>query len=194
MRRWARKIWAFFEEYVGSEDHWLPPDNVQIEPPNGVAHRTSPTNIGLALLANLVARDFGYLTLSKALKRINSTVRILGLEHWKGHLYNWYDTQSLLPLEPRYISTVDSGNYVLYLLTLKSGLADTLNKPLIDLEFARGLKDTYNLLLESVDQTTHEQLSGFGEVLDQVLASDEAWNLENWMKLYSSMDGAHFRK
>ena len=185
-RRWARKIWAFFEEFVCIEDHWLPPDNVQIDPPNGVAHRTSPTNIGLALLANLAARDFGYITLSRVQERIKLTLQILEeLDHWKGHLYNWYDTRSLVPLEPRYISTVDSGNFVVYLLTLKSGLSETLNKPLIDLEFVRGLKDTYNLLIEEVGEDYYQELNGFGEALDQVLVSDEAWNFENWMNLLS---------
>ncbi|MFZ3130691.1 MAG: glucoamylase family protein, partial [Desulfosporosinus sp.] len=186
MRRWSRKIWAFFEEFVGSEDHWLPPDNVQIDPPSGVAHRTSPTNIGLALLANLAARDFGYITLARMHERIKHTLQILeGLEHWKGHLYNWYDTKNLVPLAPRYVSTVDSGNFVLYLLTLKSGLFETLNKPLLDQEFARGLKDTFNLLIESVGKDTYEELKHFGQALDQTLASDEAWNFENWMNLLS---------
>jgi len=185
-RRWARKIWAFFEEFVSIEDHWLPPDNVQIDPDKGVAHRTSPTNIGLALLANLSARDFGYITLSKVHERIQSTLQTLeGIDQWNGHLYNWYDTQSLVPLEPRYVSTVDSGNFVLYLLTLKAGLSDTLNKPLIDLEFARGIKDTYNLLMEAVGKDTYEELSEFGQALDQLLVSDEAWNFENWRKLLS---------
>ncbi|TGE36917.1 glycosyl transferase family 36 [Desulfosporosinus fructosivorans] len=186
LRRWARKIWAFFEEFVGSEDHWLPPDNVQIEPPNGVAHRTSPTNIGLSLLANLAARDFGYISLAEVHKRIKNTLEVLeGLDPWKGHFYNWYDTQTLVPLEPRYISTVDSGNFVLYLLTLKAGLTETLSKPLIDREFVRGLQDTYNLLIEAVEKDAYEELNTFGVALDQVLGSDEAWNFENWMKLLS---------
>lgn len=186
LRLWARKTWAFFEEFVCIEDHWLPPDNVQIDPANGVAHRTSPTNIGMALLANLAARDFGYITLSTVHERIKRTLQSLeGLDHWKGHLYNWYDTKSLVPLEPRYVSTVDSGNFVLYLLTLKSGLSEILNKPLIDLEFARGLKDTYILLIEAVGKDTYEELIGFGQALDQVLDSDEAWNFENWMNLLS---------
>jgi len=185
LRRFARKIWAFFEEFVCLEDHWLPPDNVQIDPPNGVAHRTSPTNIGLALLANLSARDFGYLTLGKMLERIEHTLQTLAeLGHWKGHLYNWYDTQSLVPLEPRYVSTVDSGNFVLYLLTLKSGLAQAISdRPLFDLQFARGLKDTYDLLLEAVGQDTYEELGGFEAALDHILGSDEAWNLQSWMNL-----------
>ena len=187
LRRYARKIWAFFEEFVCLEDHWLPPDNVQIEPPNGVAHRTSPTNIGLALLANLSARDFGYITLGTMYERIEHTLQTLeGLGHWKGHLYNWYDTQSLVPLEPRYVSTVDSGNFVLYLLTLKSGLAETISdKPLFDLQFARGLKDTYNLLIEAVGKDAYEELNAFGQALDHVLGADEVWNLQSWMNLLS---------
>ncbi|MDR3602553.1 MAG: glucoamylase family protein [Desulfosporosinus sp.] len=185
LRRFARKIWAFFEEFVDGEDHWLPPDNVQIDPPNGVAHRTSPTNIGLALLANLSARDFGYITLGTMQERIGHTLQTLeGLEHWQGHLYNWYDTQSLVPLEPRYVSTVDSGNFVLYLLTLKSGLAESIReKPLFDHQYVRGLKDTYNLLIEEVGKDTYAELNGFGQALDQVLGSDETWNLQSWMNL-----------
>ncbi|MDR3542889.1 MAG: glucoamylase family protein [Desulfosporosinus sp.] len=186
LRRWARKIWAFFEEFVCLEDHWLPPDNVQIDPQNGVAHRTSPTNIGLALLSNLSARDFGYLTLGTMYERIENTLQTIEeLEHWKGHLYNWYDTQSLVPLEPRYVSTVDSGNFVLYLLTLKSGLGETLrDKPLLDVQYARGLKDTYNLLLEAVGQDACAELKGFEQALNDVLSS-EAWNLQSWLNLLS---------
>src|SRR5680860_454188 len=186
VRRWARKIWAFFEEFINIEDHWLPPDNVQIDPPNDIAHRTSPTNIGLTLLANLAAKDFGYITLATVHERINNTLHILeGLDHWKGHIYNWYDTQTLLPLEPRYVSTVDSGNFVLYLLTLKSGLAQSLNKPLIDLEFVRGFKDTYNLLIEAVGEDTYGELNGFGQALDQILDSEDEWSFENWLNLLS---------
>ena len=184
IRRWSRKIWAFFEEYVGSEDHWLPPDNVQIDPPNGVAHRTSPTNIGLALLANLAARDFGYIPLAKVHENIEQTLNSIDkLKQWRGHLYNWYDTQTLVPLEPRYVSTVDSGNYVLYLLTLKSGLAEILQMPLIDYKFARGLKDTYVLFIEAVDKDTHPELEEFEKALDRLINSKEEWNLPNWMKL-----------
>src|SRR5665648_1127955 len=187
-----RKPVVLFAEFVREEDHWLPPDNVQIDPANGVAHRTSPTNIGLALLANLAARDFGYIPLSKVYERIQSTLQILeGLDHWKGHLYNWYDTQSLVPLEPRYVSTVDSGNFVLYLLTLKAGLSETLNKPLIDVKFAWGLKDTYSLLIEVVGEAVYEELTRFGEALDHILESNEAWKLENWLNLLSVWP-AHF--
>jgi hypothetical protein len=90
-----------------------------------------------------------------------------------------------MPLEPRYVSTVDSGNFVLYLLTLKSGLYESLNKPLLDQEFARGLKDTYNLLLETVGKDSFEELTTFGLALDRTLESAEMWNFENWMTLLS---------
>lgn len=184
LRRFSRKIWAFFEEYVCEEDHWLPPDNVQIDPPNGVAHRTSPTNIGLALLTSLAARDLGYIPLSRMLENIQNTLRSVGkLEHWKGHLYNWYDTQTLTPLEPRYISTVDSGNFVMYLLTLKSGLTEILNKPWLDAQFVGGLKDTLNLLLEEVSEDTYQELNSFKLQADEILASEGDWNLKNWVNL-----------
>ncbi|TGE32405.1 glucoamylase family protein [Desulfosporosinus sp. Sb-LF] len=186
LRRFSRKIWAFFEEFVCLEDNWLPPDNVQIDPPNGVAHRTSPTNIGLALLANLAARDFGYVTLATVYEQIEQSLETIDkLEHWQGHLYNWYDTQSLRPLEPLYVSTVDSGNFVLYLLTLKSGLTEILDKPLNDRQSVLGLQDTYNLLIEALGKDTYEELNRFGEDLERVLGSDEAWNLQSWMNLLS---------
>ncbi|AFQ44502.1 GH36-type glycosyl hydrolase domain-containing protein [Desulfosporosinus meridiei] len=187
LRRYSRKIWAFFEEFVCEEEHWLPPDNVQIEPPNGVAHRTSPTNIGLALLTNLAARDFGYIPLTKVLENIRHTFQTIeNLEQWQGHLYNWYDTQSLSPLEPRYISTVDSGNFVMYLLTLKSGLAELLERPLVDRQFVKGLKDTQVLLLEALGEDACDELKAFNLALDEVLCTSEVnWNLNTWLKLLS---------
>ncbi|MET0383857.1 MAG: cyclic beta 1-2 glucan synthetase, partial [Burkholderiaceae bacterium] len=123
LRRVARRTWAFFETFVGAQDHHLPPDNVQLHPVARVAHRTSPTNIGFSLLANLTARDSGFITLDQMLTRIAATVTTMErLERHRGHFYNWYDTQSLLPLSPRYISTVDSGNLVAQLMTLRMAL------------------------------------------------------------------------
>ncbi len=111
LRKLSRKTWAFFENYVDIEDHWLPPDNYQEHLTVEVAHRTSPTNIGLALLANLAAYDFGYLPTGQLIGRIESTFGTMeSLERYQGHFYNWYDTLSLQPLPPLYISTVDSGN------------------------------------------------------------------------------------
>ena len=120
-------IWAFFEDYVTETDNWLPPDNVQIDPPNGIAHRTSPTNIGLYLGCALAARDFGFIDTAGLIERLERTVSTVErLEKWKGHLYNWYDTFTLEPLPPLYVSTVDSGNFVACLVTVKEGLAEWL--------------------------------------------------------------------
>ena len=128
----ARRTWAFFDTYVGPADHWLPPDNFQEAPAAGVAHRTSPTNMGLALLANLSACDFGYISAGRLLDRTARAFQaMLTMERYRGHFYNWYDTQSLAPLEPRYISSVDSGNLAGHLLTLRSGLLAMAGEPIL---------------------------------------------------------------
>ncbi|GAB7388358.1 glucoamylase family protein [Bacillaceae bacterium] len=129
LRALAKQIWAFFEDFVTEREHWLPPDNVQIDPPNGIAHRTSPTNIGLYLASVLAARDFGFIDTPALIARLERTLlTVERLEKWKGHLYNWYDTVTLEPLPPLYVSTVDSGNFVAYLLTVKEGLAEWLER------------------------------------------------------------------
>ncbi len=130
LQKISRKTWAFFETFVGPEDHWLPPDNYQEHPVAGVAHRTSPTNMGLALLANLAAYDFGYISAGRLVERTaNALHTMAALERHRGHFYNWYDTQSLQPLLPTYISTVDSGNLAGHLLTLRAGLLALPDQP-----------------------------------------------------------------
>lgn len=127
LRNLSRQIWSFYEDYVTEEDNWLPPDNVQMDPPNGIAHRTSPTNIGLYLSCALAARDFNFIDTPGLIERLERTVdTIEKLEKWEGHLYNWYDTTTLRPLSPKYISTVDSGNLVCCLITVKEGLIEWL--------------------------------------------------------------------
>jgi cellobiose phosphorylase len=125
LRKLAEEIWAFFETYVTSKDNWLPPDNVQLEPPKGVAHRTSPTNIGLYLACTVAARDFGFIDTPGMIERIERTLSTIErMEKWKGHLYNWYETTTLKPLHPVYVSTVDSGNLASYLIAVKEGVAE----------------------------------------------------------------------
>lgn len=125
LHKLARDIWTFFEDYVNAGDNWLPPDNVQFEPDRGVAHRTSPTNIGMYVTCALAARDFGFLDTPGLIERLERTVSTIErMEKWEGHLYNWYDTESLAPLPPVYVSTVDSGNLVASLLTVKEGLLE----------------------------------------------------------------------
>jgi cyclic beta-1,2-glucan synthetase len=119
----ARKTWGYFETFVGPEDHSLAPDNVQLVPELTVAHRTSPTNIGMALLATVAAHDFGFIDADDFAARIDATLTTVeSLERHEGHLLNWYDTRTLAPLPPAYISTVDSGNLASALLTLSVAL------------------------------------------------------------------------
>jgi cyclic beta-1,2-glucan synthetase len=121
----ARKTWDFFATMVGPTDHWLPPDNMQETPVADVAHRTSPTNIGLSLVSALAARDLGFIDTETLVERIGGTLTTIeSLERHEGHLLNWYDTLTLAPLAPRYVSTVDSGNLAGCLLTLSRGLRE----------------------------------------------------------------------
>jgi cellobiose phosphorylase len=126
----ARATWNYFDTHITAEDHYLPPDNFQQFPNAVLAHRTSPTNIGLALLANVAARDFGWISTGNLLLRTRRTFDTLGkLEKYRGHFLNWYDTLSLAPLNPRYISTVDSGNLAAHLLVLAAALRGIVSDP-----------------------------------------------------------------
>lgn len=142
VRALAYDTWRFFELVVQEEDNWLPPDNLQVDPPRGIAHRTSPTNIGLLLGSTLVARDLGYLTTTELMDRLDHTLDSLEtMQRWQGHFYNWYDTCTLEPLLPLYVSTVDSGNMVAYLLTVKQGVKEWENNPLVDQATILGMLD-----------------------------------------------------
>lgn len=153
LRHIARKTWAFFERFVGEEDNWLPPDNYQEHPGNVIAHRTSPTNIGLSLLANLTAYDFGYIPVGVLLQRSQNTFTTLQkLERYEGHLYNWYDTISLRPLPPKYVSTVDSGNMAGHLLTFRQGLLALVKDKIDLLRLFDGLKDTIAIITRELPE------------------------------------------
>jgi cyclic beta-1,2-glucan synthetase len=168
LRASARKTWAFFETFVGPQDHWLPPDNYQEHPAGVVAHRTSPTNMGLALLANLSAYDFGYLSAGELIERTRQALATMqGLERHQGHFYNWYDTLTLKPLPPLYVSSVDSGNLACHLLTLRPGLLALADAPILSPRCFEGLRDTAALSgdeslqadLESAPTTARAALS-----------------------------------
>ncbi|HEV3214187.1 MAG TPA: glucoamylase family protein [Vicinamibacterales bacterium] len=152
LRHAARLTWRFFEEMVGARDNWLVPDNYQENRPDPIAHRTSPTNIGLQTLATVAAWDFGYLSTAQCIDRIERTLEtVQKLARYRGHLFNWYDTQSLLPLAPLYVSTVDSGNLLGYLLTLKSALPQLVDEtPVVDRRIALALMDTLDLFERDV--------------------------------------------
>src|SRR5262249_5415263 len=150
LRRLARRTWAFFERFVAEEDHWLPPDNFQEEPQPRLAHRTSPTNVGLYLLSSLAAHDFGYLGASALLERLQKTFDTLGsLERFRGHLFNWYETQTLHALNPHYISTVDSGNLLGCLIALRHALEEKLREAVVGRTALAGLEDGLDVLEES---------------------------------------------
>ena len=131
LRLTARRTWLFFETFVGPQDHALPPDNFQDDPSPVVEHRTSPTNIGMYLLATVTARDFGWIGTTEMVERLEATMATIGeLDHFRGHLYNWYDTRDLHRLEPAYVSSVDSGNLAGHLLALSNACREMIDQPL----------------------------------------------------------------
>ena len=143
VRRLARKTWHYFEVFVGPDNHWLPPDNFQEAPGRQLARRTSPTNIGMGLLSTLAARDLGFIDDRELIERIGHALDTCeALERHEGHLLNWYDTSSLAPLWPRYVSTVDSGNLVASLIALASGLESLATTRDAGPPVRQGLADT----------------------------------------------------
>lgn len=160
LQKLSRKTWAFFETFVGPEDHWLPPDSYQESPVAVVGHRTSPTNMGLALLANLSAYDFGYIPAGELIERTANALRTMeALERHRGHFYNWYDTQSLKPLPPLYVSTVDSGNLAGHLLTLRPGLLALPDHKILGARLFEGISDTLGILVGAAGGAAPAQLA-----------------------------------
>jgi cyclic beta-1,2-glucan glucanotransferase len=156
LRKLARRTWAYFETHVGPQHNWLPPDNVQEKPVLRIATRTSPTNVGMALGSGLAAVDFGYLTAGRFLARTEKTLDVLeGLERYRGHFYNWYDTQTLHPLHPLYISTVDSGNFSGMLIVVREGLSEMLRAPILPLRWKDGLEDAIGILQQEIEEARH---------------------------------------
>ena len=172
LRKLARKTWAFFEKFVGADDHWLPPDNYQEHPAPTIAHRTSPTNMGLALLANLSAYDFGYMSAGQLIERTTKALHTMkALERYRGHFYNWYDTQSLKPLLPTYVSTVDSGNLAGHLLTLRPGLLALPGQKILGPRFFDGLSDTLRVLEDAAGELDPACLDQFQMHLESACES-----------------------
>ncbi len=147
LRTAARRTWRYFDDFVGPQTSWLPPDNVQETPKREIFLRTSPTNIGLWMLATVAANDFGYITIDDLVARNLGTLETLGkLERFEGHLFNWYDLSTLEPLHPRYVSTVDSGNLLASLWTFESSCDELAARPLLDAGALRGIADTLGVL------------------------------------------------
>ncbi len=161
LRLTARRAWHFFETFVTAEHHGLPPDNFQEDPAPVVAHRTSPTNIGLYLLSVVAARDFGWLGTLAAVERLETTLATVNrLERFQGHLYNWYDTRDLRPLDPKFVSAVDSGNLAGHLIALGVACRQMKAAPAAAVDWLGGIDDGLRLTRDSLrlladDRRTH---------------------------------------
>ena len=177
LRKLSRRTWSFFETFVGAADNYLPPDNYQEQPREAVAHRTSPTNVGLGLLSIAAAHDFGYITLGQVLDRTERTFATLDkLERHRGHLLNWYDTQTLEPLLPRYVSAVDSGNFVASVYPFRVALRGLMDAPPVGPGTWGGMEDSIRIFLD----TTNAK---------EVVAMPEGEPLSQKLKLSSDLLG-----
>ena len=152
LRLIARRTWRFFETFVTEAEHMLPPDNFQEDPNPVVARRTSPTNIGLYLLSTVAARDFGWIGTVEAVQRIEATLATMErLKRYRGHFFNWYDTSDLRPLEPAYVSTVDSGNLAGHLVALANACAAWRTEASSSAMAATGAGDALALAQDALD-------------------------------------------
>ena len=173
LRLIARRTWRFFETFVGQDDNDLPPDNFQEDPEPIVAHRTSPTNIGLYLLSVIAARDFGWIGTFEALERLEATLETTErLQRFRGHFYNWYDTRDLRPLDPKYVSSVDSGNLAGHLVALGNACREIADRPLGDSGWRAGIQDHLALLCDAASDPGVEPRTGatLGPVAASVVA------------------------
>lgn len=194
----ARRTWRFFETFVNDESNWLPPDNFQEDPQPLVAHRTSPTNIGLLLLSTVSAHDFGYLGTLELTERLGLTFETLGkLTQHRGHYLNWYDTKTLEPLNPRYVSSVDSGNFAGHLLAVKQSVIEIAERKLLDTHVMEGLIDSLemmrveasnmNIARRRTEGVTIKQLLAEIDVCLQLLSRRPNETPNAWVDLLSSL-------
>ncbi|MCX6071733.1 MAG: cellobiose phosphorylase, partial [Chloroflexi bacterium] len=187
----ARRTWLFYERFVGPEDHWLPPDHFQEAPRALAAHHTSPTNIGFMLLSGLAAYDLGYVGLLGQALRLNSAFDTLeSLERHRGHFLNWYDTRTLAPLPPRYVSTVDSGNLAGCLIALSQGCLGMPEVAVFRWARWHGLLDTLALLGEVLPEAEEGPRpsplrAALEEIRRQVLAVEH--EPQRWLSLLESL-------
>lgn len=190
LRLLARRTWLFYEQFVGPNDNWLPPDHFQESPRGVVAHRTSPTNVGLYLLAMLAAHDLGYISANDLTVRLRFTFETLAkLTRYRGHFLNWIDTSSLQTLPPGYVSMVDSGNLAGCLLALKHGCLGLAQQHVWRWQWWEGFVDTIELLTTTVlttmqvvqkaapidDAPLHSYLPALHQRIDAIREQPEQW-------------------
>jgi cyclic beta-1,2-glucan synthetase len=150
LRLVARRTWRYFETFVTAAHHMLPPDNFQEDPKAIVASRTSPTNVGVYLLSAASARDFGWAGTIETVERLEATLTTMGgLKQYRGHFFNWYDTGDLRPLEPQYVSSVDSGNLAGHLIALANACGEWMRGPVAGRTVLAGIEDSLDLCREA---------------------------------------------
>ena len=200
LRQLSRRTWAFFERFVGPEDHWLPPDHFQEDPVGMIAHRTSPTNIGMLFTSTLAAYDFGYLDLHGLATRLTTTMETLDqMERYRGHFLNWYDTLTLQPLQPRYVSTVDSGNLAASLIVTARACRTMPKEPVFRWDLWQGYLDTLANLDEILSGLRTGKFENQVEGVSHQLAKirTEILNIRNlperWYPLYLKISGAFWQ-
>jgi cyclic beta-1,2-glucan synthetase len=158
LRLIARRTWRFFEEFVTDGGHDLPPDNFQEDPEPKQARRTSPTNIGLYLISTTAANDFGWIGIQDTLERLEATLETMNaMRRVRGHFFNWYDIDDLRPLDPMYVSTVDSGNLAGHLIALSRSCRDLEHRPLVRAETLEGIGDALELVLATAESIEYPQ-------------------------------------
>ncbi|EJF91207.1 GH36-type glycosyl hydrolase domain-containing protein [Bartonella tamiae] len=208
----ARRTWVYYDQFTTEDNNFLPPDNFQEDPQPVVAKRTSPTNIGVYLLSIVAARDFGWISFEDAIMRIEKTLEsIEKLEKFRGHLYNWYETDTLKPMMPTYVSTVDSGNLAGHLVTLSSALTQWAEAPSVFLQGELNglldvnaiLEDTLNTIpddrrvLRPLRQRIHECIKNFRRLVQTTINEPESSSLrtvniglaaENILRLSHELD------
>ena len=160
LRLTARRTWHFFEQFVTRDDNMLPPDNFQEDPKPVLAHRTSPTNLGLYLLSIVAAHDFGWIGTNETVERLTATLDTMKrMEKFRGHFFNWYGTSDLRPLDPQYVSSVDSGNLAGHLIALGNACREVIARPVVDRQWIEGIEDTIALVRESIGALTADRRS-----------------------------------
>ena len=180
LRLIARRTWRYFETFVTASENMLPPDNFQETPEPVVAHRTSPTNIGLYLLSTASARDLGWIGTHDAIERLEATFATLNrLATCQGHFYNWYDTQDLRPLEPHYVSSVDSGNLAGHLIALAQACRDWQGEPITANTYWQASLDALDLMR---DAGRHYRARRPGRSMSWRRLDDEVGRLERGLK------------
>ncbi len=174
LRRVARRTWRYFETFVTGADHMLPPDNFQEDPAPVLARRTSPTNLGLYLLSAVSARDLGWAGTTETIERLEATLATMSsLQRFRGHFYNWYDTGDLRPLDPRYVSSVDSGNLAGHLIALANACREWVDRPLATSRLFAGIDDTLSLASDAIRTLPDDRRTQFAtaQELDRAIGA-----------------------